>query len=72
MRQLGGSGYSALQSTIIGLRGVVGPLVGIGLMKLGLSQPAIFAIGCGLIAAAWQCMGSIVPGGRMVAIGGRQ
>jgi predicted MFS family arabinose efflux permease len=64
--------YSALQSTIIGLRGVVGPFVGIWLMNLGLSQPAIFAIGCGLIAAAWLGMGSIVPSRRMAAAGSRQ
>ena len=64
--------YSALQSTIIGLRGVVGPFVGIGLMNLGLSEPMIFAIGCGLIAVAWLCMGSVVPSARVVAVGSRQ
>jgi predicted MFS family arabinose efflux permease len=64
--------YSALQSTIIGLRGVVGPFVGIGLMNLGLAEPMIFAIGCALIAVAWLCMGSVVPSARVVAVGGRQ
>jgi hypothetical protein len=41
-------------------------------MNLGLSEPAIFTIGCGLIAAAWLCMGSIVPGRRMAAVGSKQ
>jgi hypothetical protein len=51
---------------------VVGPFVGIGLMNLGVSEPTIFAIGCGLIAVAWLCMGSVVPGVRVVAVGSRQ
>jgi hypothetical protein len=64
--------YSALQSTIIGLRGMVGPFVGIGLMKLGASEPMIFMIGCMLIASAWLYMGRIMPRARMAAVDSRQ
>jgi len=58
------SEYSALQSTIIGLRGMVGPFVGVGLLKLGVSEPMIFALGCMLIASAWLYMGRIMPSAR--------
>jgi MFS family permease len=56
--------YSALQSTIIGLRGMVGPFVGVALVGLGVSEPMIFAIGCALIVCAWLYMGRIMPSGR--------
>ena len=58
------SAYSALQSTIIGLRGMVGPFVGVGLVNLGVSEPMIFTIGCALIAGAWLYMGRIMPAAR--------
>jgi predicted MFS family arabinose efflux permease len=54
--------YSALQATIIGLRGVAGPLIGIGLMNAGMSDRTIFAVGCGLIVIAWLCLGAIPSG----------
>jgi predicted MFS family arabinose efflux permease len=56
--------YSALQATIIGLRGMLGPFVGIGLMSLGVPERAIFAIGCGFIAVAWICLGIVTSGAR--------
>jgi MFS family permease len=37
--------YSAIQSTIMGLRGMVGPMLGIALLGLGASPAAIFALG---------------------------
>jgi MFS family permease len=46
------SEYTALQSTIIGLRGMVGPFLGVGLLSLGLSNSAIFALSAGLALLA--------------------
>lgn len=56
--------YSALQATIIGMRGMLGPFVGIGLMGLGLSDRLIFAVGCGFIAVAWLTLGMVTIGTR--------
>ena len=46
------SEYSAAQATLIGARGIVGPFIGVGLIGLGMSQPAIFILACGLVALA--------------------
>lgn len=56
--------YSALQSTIIGIRGMAGPFVGVGLVKLGMPEPMLFAISCVLIAGAWLYMGRLMLGAR--------
>jgi predicted MFS family arabinose efflux permease len=44
--------YSAVQSTVIGLRGMAGPVIGLFLLRLGLTDRMIFAIGGGLILVA--------------------
>jgi predicted MFS family arabinose efflux permease len=44
--------YSAVQSTVIGLRGMAGPALGLLLLWLGLTDQAIFIIGGGLILVA--------------------
>jgi predicted MFS family arabinose efflux permease len=44
--------YSAVQSTVVGLRGMAGPLLGLFLLRLGLADRAIFAIGGSLILVA--------------------
>ena len=49
--------YSALQATIIGLRGMLAPFVGIALLNLGVPQRLIFAIGCVLIGVGWLTLG---------------
>ncbi|MCX7706725.1 MAG: MFS transporter [Anaerolineae bacterium] len=36
--------YAALQSMVIGARGIVGPFLGVGLLRLGVAQPAIFIV----------------------------
>ena len=50
--------YAALQSTVIGIRGIIGPFIGVGLLRLGVSGPAIFAAAGGLTLLAalllWQ------------------
>jgi hypothetical protein len=46
------SEYAAAQAALIGARGVVGPFIGVGLLDLGMSQTAIFALGTGLTLLA--------------------
>lgn len=46
------SEYAAAQAALIGARGVVGPFIGVGLLDLGVSQTAIFALGTGLTLLA--------------------
>jgi MFS family permease len=41
--------YAAVQSTTIGMRGLIAPFIGVGLVALGLTQTAIFAIGTALV-----------------------
>ncbi|HEX9371903.1 MAG TPA: MFS transporter [Roseiflexaceae bacterium] len=61
--------YSALQATIIGLRGMLAPFVGVGLLGLGLTDRAIFALGCGFIVSAWLLLGRVtVSARRRVAV----
>jgi predicted MFS family arabinose efflux permease len=56
--------YSALQATIIGLRGMLAPFFGIALLSLGLPARLIFAIGCGFIVLGWLVLGRAIGGGR--------
>jgi MFS family permease len=44
--------YAALQATVVGLRGIIGPFIGVGLLRLGLTQSAIFTIAIGLTLLA--------------------
>jgi hypothetical protein len=57
--------YSALQSTIIGLRGMVAPFVGVALLSAGVPDRAIFVLGCGFIALGWLVLGWATGGRRM-------
>jgi MFS family permease len=36
--------YSALQAMIIGVRGMIGPFVGVALLRIGVSTSAVFAV----------------------------
>lgn len=55
--------YSALQATVIGVRGMLGPLIGTALVGLGLPLGAIFALGAATIAAGWVVLGGIAAAG---------
>ncbi|PKO22215.1 MAG: MFS transporter [Chloroflexi bacterium HGW-Chloroflexi-1] len=44
--------YSALQATIIGVRGIIAPFIGVGLLRLGVTGSAIFAVAGGLTLLA--------------------
>lgn len=45
--------YSALQATIIGIRGMIGPFLGAALVGAGLPQSMVFVIGIVLIGCGW-------------------
>ena len=44
--------YAALQSTVIGVRGMIGPFIGVGLLGLGVMDSTIFFVAGGLAVAA--------------------
>jgi MFS family permease len=44
--------YAALQSTVIGVRGMIGPFIGVGLLGLGAQDATIFLLASGLALAA--------------------
>lgn len=44
--------YAALQSMVIGARGILGPFIGVGLLGLGVSGSAIFAVAAGMTVLA--------------------
>jgi predicted MFS family arabinose efflux permease len=49
--------YSALQTTIIGLRGMLAPFIGVALLQMGVPAWQIFAVGCLLIFLGWMALG---------------
>jgi MFS family permease len=56
--------YSALQATVIGIRGIIGPFLGTALVGLGLSDRFVFALGVALIGAGWLVLGLVVAQAR--------
>jgi len=51
--------YAALQSTMLGLRGMIVPFVASGLLHAGLSINGIFMTSLALIVAAWLLFGTV-------------
>lgn len=51
--------YAAVQGTIIGLRGMVMPLVSVTLLRFGLPYTGVFSISILLMAVAWIMFGRI-------------
>lgn len=51
--------YAAVQGTIIGLRGMIMPLVSVTLLRFGLPYGGVFAISILLMAVAWLMFGRI-------------
>jgi hypothetical protein len=51
--------YAALQSTIIGIRGMIVPLVAVTLLRLGVPDVGIFALSMVLMVAAWVLFGRV-------------
>jgi predicted MFS family arabinose efflux permease len=45
--------YAAVQATVVGLRGMITPFLGAALLRFGLADTTIFALGAGLILISW-------------------
>lgn len=54
--------YAAVQATVIGIRGIIGPFVGVALVNVGVDQGVIFALGALLTAMAWWVSGHVHVG----------
>ncbi len=51
--------YSAVQGTVVGIRGMIVPYVSVGLLNLGLPISAIFTASIALMVTAWVMFGRI-------------
>ncbi len=51
--------YAAIQSTVVGLRGLVAPAITIGLLRLGAPHSAIFLISVFFLALGWFTFGRV-------------
>ncbi len=51
--------YAAIQSTVVGLRGIVAPLLTIGLLRLGVAHSAIFLLSVLFLALGWVMFGRV-------------
>jgi predicted MFS family arabinose efflux permease len=45
--------YAAVQATVVGLRGMITPFLGAGLLRLGVADTQVFALGAALIFLSW-------------------
>jgi hypothetical protein len=45
--------YAAMQATVVGARGIVTPFIGAALIRLGVADTHLFALGAGLIFVSW-------------------
>ena len=51
--------YAAIQSTVVGLRGLVAPLLAVGLLRFGVPHNAIFLLSVLLLALGWTLFGRV-------------
>ncbi|MFN8489751.1 MAG: MFS transporter [Caldilineaceae bacterium] len=51
--------YAAVQGTVVGVRGMIVPMVGVGLLQLGVPITGIFILSIGLMTIAWIMFGRI-------------
>ncbi len=51
--------YAAIQSTVVGLRGLVAPVLTVGLLRLGVPHSAIFLISVFFLALGWLSFGRV-------------
>ena|GEM_PF-261651 len=51
--------YAAVQGTVVGVRGMLVPLLSVGLLQLGVPMTGIFILSIGLMATAWVMFGNI-------------
>lgn len=51
--------YAAIQSTVVGLRGLVAPAVTVGLLRLGVPHSAVFLLSVFFLALGWIMFGRV-------------
>lgn len=51
--------YAAIQSTVVGLRGIIAPLVTVGLLRLGAPHSAVFLLSVVFLALGWVMFGRV-------------
>ena len=51
--------YAAIQSTVVGLRGLVAPLVTVGLLRLGAPHSAVFLLSVAFLVMGWVMFGRV-------------
>ncbi len=51
--------YAAIQSTVVGLRGLVAPLVTVGLLRLGAPHSAVFLLSAAFLVMGWVMFGRV-------------
>jgi hypothetical protein len=51
--------YAAIQATVVGVRGLVSPFIGVALVALGVDETVIFASGSALIVLSWGILGLV-------------
>ncbi len=51
--------YAAIQSTVVGLRGLVAPLVTVGLLRMGAPHSAVFLLSVAFLVMGWVMFGQV-------------
>jgi hypothetical protein len=51
--------YAAIQSTTVGIRGIIAPLVGVTLLRLGVPDWGVFALSVTLMGSGWLLLGRV-------------
>ena len=51
--------YAAIQTSVVGIRGIVAPLIGVWLLRLGMADNGVFLLSAGLMVIAWFMFGRI-------------
>jgi hypothetical protein len=51
--------YAAIQATVVGVRGLVSPFIGVALVALVVDETVVFAIGSALIVLSWGSLGLV-------------
>ena len=51
--------YAAIQSTVVGLRGLVAPVITVGLLRLGVPHSAVFLLSVVFLALGWIMFGRV-------------
>jgi MFS family permease len=51
--------YAAIQATVVGVRGMISPFIGVALVAAGVDITVLFAVGSALIVLSWFILGMV-------------